>query len=155
MGMAERIKERRKVMGYTQTELGEKLGLQASAIAKYENGRVTNIKRSVIANMAKVLDCSPSYLMGLEVKENTEIPKESFPQIMVYYDSLNDNGKEIATEQVRLLTLDEKYTNPDNVIPIKEKCEHPLPTAAHADDYIHAPEELKQLEDDIMTDENF
>lgn len=71
MGMAERIKERRKAMGYTQTELGEKLGLQASAIAKYENGRVENMKRSVIANMAKVLECSPTYLMGLEHEENT------------------------------------------------------------------------------------
>lgn len=69
MGMAERIRERRKAMGYTQTELGEKLGLQASAIAKYENGRVKNMKRSVIANMAKVLECSPTYLMGLEHEE--------------------------------------------------------------------------------------
>ena len=69
MGMAERIKERRKAMGYTQTELGEKLGLQASAIAKYENGRVKNMKRSVIANMAKVLECSPAYLMGLEYED--------------------------------------------------------------------------------------
>lgn len=71
MGMAERIKERRKAMGYTQTELGEKLGLQASAIAKYENGRVKNMKRSVIANMAKILECSPTYLMGLEHEEKT------------------------------------------------------------------------------------
>lgn len=64
MGMAERIKERRIAMGYTQEELGDKLGLQKSAIAKYENGRVENIKRSVISNMATVLECSPSYLMG-------------------------------------------------------------------------------------------
>lgn len=64
MEMSERIKERRNFMGYTQEELGEKLGLQKSAIAKYENGRVENIKRSVIANMAKALECSPSYLMG-------------------------------------------------------------------------------------------
>ena len=71
MGMAERIKERRKAMGYTQTELGEKIGVQASAIAKYENGRVENIKRSVIANMANVLDCSPSYLMGLDKRNKT------------------------------------------------------------------------------------
>lgn len=64
MGMAERIKERRMVMNYTQEELAQKLGLQKSAIAKYENGRVENIKRSVIAQMAEILGCSPSYLMG-------------------------------------------------------------------------------------------
>lgn len=51
-------------MGFTQEELGEKLGLQKSAIAKYENGRVANIKRSIIANMALILECSPAYLMG-------------------------------------------------------------------------------------------
>ncbi len=66
MDMAERIKERRILMGFTQEELGEKLGLQKSAIAKYENGRVENMKRSVIANMANILKCSPSYLMGWE-----------------------------------------------------------------------------------------
>jgi transcriptional regulator with XRE-family HTH domain len=47
MGMAERIKERRLIMKYTQEELAEKLGLQKSAIAKYENGRVENIKRCI------------------------------------------------------------------------------------------------------------
>ena len=64
MEMSDRIKERRTAMGFTQEELGKKLGLQKSAIAKYENGRVENIKRSVIAEMAEVLECSPSYLMG-------------------------------------------------------------------------------------------
>lgn len=64
MGMAERIKERRLIMNYTQEELAEKLGLQKSAIAKYENGRVENIKRSVIAQMSDILECSPAYLMG-------------------------------------------------------------------------------------------
>lgn len=66
MSMAERIKERRVLMGLTQEELGERLGLQKSAIAKYENGRVENIKRSIIANMAEILECSPAYLMGWE-----------------------------------------------------------------------------------------
>ncbi|MBO1696325.1 helix-turn-helix domain-containing protein [[Clostridium] symbiosum] len=64
MGMADRIKERRIAMNYTQEELAQKLGLQKSAIAKYENGRVENIKRSVIARMAEILGCSPAYLMG-------------------------------------------------------------------------------------------
>ena len=64
ISMAERIKERRIIMGYTQEKLAKKLNLQKSAIAKYENGRVKNIKCSIIEEMAKILDCSPSYLMG-------------------------------------------------------------------------------------------
>ncbi len=70
MCMAQRIKERRIEMGFTQEELANKLGLQKSAIAKYENGRVENIKRSVIQHMAEILECSPAYLMGWD--ETTE-----------------------------------------------------------------------------------
>lgn len=64
MNMAERIKEKRLEAGLTQEELADKLGLKKSAIAKYENGRVENIKRSIIQKMSIVLNCSPSYLMG-------------------------------------------------------------------------------------------
>lgn len=84
MDMSERIKTRRIFMGFTQEELGEKLGLQKSAIAKYENGRVENIKRSIIANMAKVLDCSPAYLMGWdEAEENISYNKDSSSAITI------------------------------------------------------------------------
>lgn len=67
MGMADRIKERRIAMDFTQEELAQKLGLQKSAIAKYEKGRVENIKRSIIEKMSELLDCSPAYLMGFDV----------------------------------------------------------------------------------------
>lgn len=67
MEMADRIKERRIAMNFTQEELAQKLGLQKSAIAKYEKGRVENIKRSIIEKMSELLDCSPAYLMGFDV----------------------------------------------------------------------------------------
>lgn len=66
MGMAERIKERRLALGLTQEDLGNRIGLQKSAIAKYENGRVENVKRSIIQRMAAALECTPSYLLGFE-----------------------------------------------------------------------------------------
>ena len=75
MGMPERIKERRVSLGMTQEELANKLGLQKSAIAKYEKGRVENIKRSVILKMSEILECSPPYLMGFvdDVQENKDL----------------------------------------------------------------------------------
>lgn len=75
MGMSERIKERRLAMNYTQEELAQRLGLQKSAIAKYENGRVENIKRSIIALMSEVLECSPTYLMGWDEKNESSDKK--------------------------------------------------------------------------------
>ena len=62
--MAKRIKECRLKYGFTQEELADKLGLKKSAIAKYENGRVENIKRTTIEEMANIFECNPSYLMG-------------------------------------------------------------------------------------------
>lgn len=64
--MGRRIKALRIAAGYTQEQLGDLVGLQKSAIAKYENGKTENMKRSVIQKMAEVLGVSPSYLMGFE-----------------------------------------------------------------------------------------
>ncbi|WP_270390494.1 helix-turn-helix domain-containing protein [Blautia massiliensis (ex Durand et al. 2017)] len=62
--MAQRIKACRLQYNMTQEELASKLGLKKSAIAKYENGRVENIKRTTIEEMARIFNCNPSYLMG-------------------------------------------------------------------------------------------
>lgn len=156
MGMAERIKERRKVMGYTQTELGEKLGLQASAIAKYENGRVENIKRSIISDMARVLECSPCYLLDWEKEQSEE---KNSPKIMQYYELLNDIGKHEATKRVEELTHLQKYTkegeNKNNTVEFSEELtpdkDYLLPNAAHADESLtEITEEMIQAEEDIM-----
>lgn len=72
MNMADRIKEKRLEHGYTQEELADKVGLQKSAIAKYEKGRVENIKRSMIQKLADALECSPAYLMGWEDNANSD-----------------------------------------------------------------------------------
>lgn len=45
MEIGERIRRLRKDRHMTQEELAHMLGLQKSAIAKYEKGRVSNIKK--------------------------------------------------------------------------------------------------------------
>lgn len=72
MSMSKRIKEERLKMGLTQEQLAEQLGVQKSAIAKYENGRVENIKRSVIQKMATIFGCDPCYLLDLVDEPRTE-----------------------------------------------------------------------------------
>lgn len=62
----ERIKEARKLRGMTQTELAEKIGMKFSAIHKYENGLVVNLKRDTIAALADALDVSPAWLMCMD-----------------------------------------------------------------------------------------
>ena len=79
MEMNHRIRERRLALNLTQEELAHRLGMQKSAIAKYESGRVENIKRSTLAKMSEILECSPAYLMGWD-DADSQIP--SFDNIL-------------------------------------------------------------------------
>lgn len=74
MTMAETIRMLRTQRGVTQEELGNIIGVQKSAIRKYESGLVENIPRSSIKKMADFFGVSPSYLMGWD--EPKEAPGE-------------------------------------------------------------------------------
>ena len=63
MEIGQKIKRARLERGLTQQELGDIVGVQKSAIAKYENGRVVNIKRSTLQKIAKALNIRPSELI--------------------------------------------------------------------------------------------
>jgi transcriptional regulator with XRE-family HTH domain len=63
MEVGQKIKQARLAKGLTQEELGNLVGLQKSAIAKYENGRVVNIKRSTLQRLAQALDLRGSDLV--------------------------------------------------------------------------------------------
>lgn len=61
--LGQTIKTFRKRKGWTQDELGEKVGLQKSAIAKYENGRVGNITTAMIEKFASAFGVSVHELL--------------------------------------------------------------------------------------------
>lgn len=148
MDMAYRIKERRLAMKLTQEALAAKLGLQKSAIAKYENGRVENIKRSVIAKMAEVLQCSPAYLMGWD--DNLQIQTQHIIRrdesvLLKNYNMLNDFGKNKAQGYVEDLTENKKYITADEI----------YLNAAHERTDIEFTDEMRKHDDDIMNDPDF
>ena len=102
MSMAERIKELRIAAGLTQDELGEKLGVQKSAIAKYENGRVENIKRSTIAKMACLFGVKPSYLLAFDEDECFSEDPDS-----VFIERYGQAAFDVAMEFLKLDSLDQ------------------------------------------------
>lgn len=80
MNAGERIKELRLERHMTQEELGALLGVGKSAVAKYEKGRVLNLKRSTIELLSKIFNVSPSYVMGYtNYREGQEDPSASLP----------------------------------------------------------------------------
>lgn len=79
MTMGEKIKSLRLTSGMSQTELGDKIGVQTSAIYKYENGLVVNLKASTLKRLAEVLGTTPTYLMGFEDEVRPTPVPESGP----------------------------------------------------------------------------
>ena len=71
MNIGQKIKKARLERGLTQQELGNIVGVQKSAIAKYENGRVVNIKRSTLQKIASTLNIRPSELLFNESPKDT------------------------------------------------------------------------------------
>ena len=63
MNIGDKIKEARIAKGLTQEKLGEMLGVQKSAIAKYESGRVVNIKRTTLKKISDILGLKPHELI--------------------------------------------------------------------------------------------
>ena len=151
MTVGERIKKAREICDISQTDLAKRIGVSKQSLYKYEMNIVTNIPSNIIERIANTLDVSPCYLMGWENNGNSEKPH---PKIMRYYGMLNELGKETATEQVRLLTLDKKYTKSDNVIPIiREPTSDYLAVNAAHESKDATPEE-RQAGDAIMTDDS-
>lgn len=84
------IKEKRLLLGMTQTDLAKKLGYSdKSMIAKIEKGQV-DLPQSKILDFAKALDVSPGDLMGWEDEKKADL-------------SQYDNIMPITTKKVPLL----------------------------------------------------
>lgn len=72
----ERIREMRKLINMSQEELGRRVGVQRAAIQKYEKGTVQNIPLQTIEQIAKVLNVSPTYLVGWDEMNYNQLALE-------------------------------------------------------------------------------
>lgn len=70
------IRRARTEKGYTQEKLAELVGVKKSAVAKWENGRVSEIKRSNLKRLSEALGLNPNDLVGSE-SQNEKPPDNS------------------------------------------------------------------------------
>lgn len=66
MNVGQKIKELRIEIGMTQEELGDYLGVKKSAIQKYENGSIQNLKIDTIKKLCELFTIFPSDLIYAE-----------------------------------------------------------------------------------------
>lgn len=89
------IRDARIAKGLTQEQLGTIAGVQKSAIAKYENGRVVNIKRNTLQKIAKALDLKEADLI---FETNSDLC-----EVIDLYSSLDEDDKRTYKELLRRL----------------------------------------------------
>ena len=76
MTIGEKIHDLRIRNNMTMDDLARELGVQRSAINKYEKGIVVNLKRSTIAGLCRVFGVSSSYFLDDDPKPVTEEDNE-------------------------------------------------------------------------------
>lgn len=113
MTIGQRIKQRRKELGLTQTELAHRLGNKSKvSVCTVENDK-EDLTTDRIRKYAKALDCEPAYLMGwtatpyqkqlnlydlFEDKEKAEILRSD--EFQTRYDmEVRKIAKNITTEE--------------------------------------------------------
>lgn len=99
MTIGDRIKKLREESKMTQEELAKYINSTKQTIYKYENNIITNIPSDKIESIAKALKVSPSYLMGWEEKEKTEI----------YTLAAHHDGNEWTEEELEDIENFKKY----------------------------------------------
>lgn len=73
--VGKKIRECRKAIGLTQTELANKLDKSLRTLQKYENGDI-DMPLSILDELVNFFGCSSDYLMGkTDIKTTVQIPK--------------------------------------------------------------------------------
>ena len=68
MTTGERMKQRRKELGFSAEKVAERLGVSPATIYRYERGDIEKVPGDSLGELAKILQTTPAYLMGWEEK---------------------------------------------------------------------------------------
>lgn len=112
MDVGSLIKQARLEKGFTQDELAEKVGVKKSAVAKWENGRVSEIKRSNLKMLSEVLGLNPNRLLGDIERDPVSVAEEmadiyldmDLRKMISEYQTLDSQKKAQVREYVHLLS---------------------------------------------------
>lgn len=104
------IKSRRKELKLTLKEVADRLHVSEGTVSRYESGEIQNMGIDKIAALAKVLECSPGYLMGWEESPESSLHKDSqFQRLLAYYDAFNELGKDELLRYMKYLSSQNEY----------------------------------------------
>lgn len=119
---SQKLRHLRKERGYTQQEFAEKLGISASAVGMYEQGR-RKPDQNTLYRMGKLLNVSVDYLLS---EDEDETPDEDLEEIiseiktrLLANDTLMFNGKPLNRKELEriaeVIELSVKVLSSDSI----------------------------------------
>ena len=152
----EKLKNRRLELNLTLEEVGNMVGVAKSTVRKWETGMIENMKRDKITLLAKALQVSPAFIMGIEANESVTIETKEQQLINTISNYLYENSKVTLGEikrgkKVDVLSSDKVVATYDvelvlkayEIKPIKEKFS--LKDIEELADRFAIPEDLKGI----------
>lgn len=83
--LSSRIKERRRIMGLKADEVAAAVGVSRATLYRYESSKNDNIPANILEKLAKVLDTTTEYLMGLDEQREQWIKENTIPLSQITY----------------------------------------------------------------------
>ena len=123
MTTGERLKLRRKEIGFSAEKVADQLGVSPATIYRYEKGDIEKVPVDSLAELAKILQTTPAYLMGWEsqadqaeindllaqIQASEEKEQSRIAEMIQDFKKLHDDGKAKAIERVHELTEIPRY----------------------------------------------
>lgn len=100
MDIANRVKQLRNELGYSQSVFGEKLGVKRDVIANIELGRAP-VKELMLNLICKTFKVNPLWLENGEGEMFIEIPDSILDDLALEFD-LSPTEKNIVTNYLRM-----------------------------------------------------
>lgn len=119
----ERMKARRKELGFSAEYVAEKLNVNRSTVFRYEGGDIDKLPIDILEPLSEILQTTPAYLMGWESNNEMTLPTltKHEQDMLDKYRKLDNIGKYTVDT-----TLEAQY----------KRCTQPTQElrAAHMDD---------------------
>ncbi|MCY8107509.1 helix-turn-helix transcriptional regulator [Bacillus spizizenii] len=111
--LPKRLKQRRKAMGFTQTQLAEKVNTKKTTISNYETGYSTP-SNEMLSDLADALETTADYLLGRTDNDSMMVDVQSPPDF-------NDPDLQIAFKEAADFSEEARRQTIDFINYLKEK----------------------------------
>ena len=73
------MKEKRKELGYTLKDIANKMNVTEATVQRWESGNIKSLRQGRIAQLAEILETTPSVLMGWETENDKKSDYKTIP----------------------------------------------------------------------------